>query len=83
MMDSTWPMLSLSVINLLQMVNQTILNIVYFTFYHYFLVELFKKMESEVYQLAKKWFAALSNAAKVRQIPHFTSCKTKIAFTCI
>lgn len=48
-----------------------------FTFYYYcFLVELFKKMESEVYQLAKKWFAALSNAAKVCKA-HFTSYRTQ------
>ena len=30
------------------------------------LVALLKKTENEVYQLAKKWFAALSNATKVR-----------------
>lgn len=32
---------------------------------YWLLVVLFKKMENEVYQLAKKWFAALSNPTKV------------------
>lgn len=36
------------------------------TYVHFeFSVELFKKLENEVYQLAKQWFIALSNTTKV------------------
>lgn len=64
-MDFTWQKLSSSLINQQQIVNLTHLVCVCCILLVDYLVGLLKKMENEVYQLAKKWFAALSNATKV------------------